>query len=308
MSNSQNQPQKIAIDIGYGDTKVCVLGENGLVTFKFPSAIAKVKESQSNFGDDSMPDSYIFNGKRYFVGEKAQHDAMSTRGYNFLANYGPLIAYHAIIKAGLDTTKPIHLTTGLSIMNWADSNNFLEIMKTINVDEMIIKPTVLLMAQGQGVLKDYIGDTDGMVCVIDIGYNTFDFLVFEDGAPRKDLSYAAPIGANKIITDLQAKVSKSFNSTISEQMAKKIFMEQKGRNFGDIIDFSNEIQELKEEYCAFILDELRSKSRDTLQQASAVILSGSGAYFLEGMKLPSNIVFSETPYEFGNVRGYYKAR
>ncbi len=300
--------QKIAIDIGYGDTKVCVQDNDGkLKVFKFPSAVAKVKESQSDFGTDKMPDSYIYNGKRYFVGEKAQSNAMSTRGYGFLSNYGPLIAYHAIMKAGLDTNEPIELVTGLSIMNWSDSDNFLSVMDTINVDDVVLKPSVTLMAQGQGVLNDYDGDKDGMVCVVDIGYNTFDFLVFENGEPRKDLSYADPIGANKIITDLQAIVKRKFNAPLTELAAKEIFVRGTVSNFGHEVDFRNEITELKEEYSAFIMDELRTKSLEILRQSKAVILSGGGAYFLEGTELPDNVVFSEVPYEFGNVRGYFKS-
>jgi plasmid segregation protein ParM len=255
-----------------------------------------------------MPDSYIYNGKRYFVGEKAKSNAMSTRGYGFLSNYGPLLAYHAIIKTGLDTNQPIKLITGLSIMNWSDSDNFLSIMSTINVDDIVIKPSVTLMAQGQGVLNDYDGDKDGMVCVVDIGYNTFNFLVFEDGMPRKDLSYADPIGANKIITDLQAIVKRKFNAPLTELAAKEIFVRGKVNNFGHEVDFSNEIAELKEEYNTFIMDELRTKSLEILRQSKAVIFSGGGAYFLEGTELPSNVVFSEVPYEFGNVRGYFKGK
>lgn len=299
--------QKIAIDIGYGDTKVCVQDNEGkLKVFKFPSAVARVKESHSDFGTDNMPDSYLFNGKRYFVGEKAQSNAMSTRGYGFLSNYGQLIAYHAITKAGLDITQPISLVTGLSIMNWSNMENFLSVMKTINVDDVVLKPSVSLMAQGQGVLFDYDGDKDGIMCVVDIGYNTFDFLVFEDGKPRKDLSYADSIGANKIITDLQAIIRRELNASITEMTAKEIFVRGTVSNFGNTIDFTNEIAELKEEYNTFIMNELRTKSVDILRQAKTVIFSGGGAYFLEGTELPENVVFSEVPYEFGNVRGYFK--
>lgn len=303
-----SQFQKIAIDIGYGDTKVCVENKDGsLNVFKFPSAVAKVKEAQSAFGDDAMPDSYLFNGKRYFVGEKAQYNAVSTRGYGFLSNFGPLIAYHAIVKAGLDVKKPIHLVTGLSIMNWGEAVSFHAIMSKFSVNNDSLEPVVNLMAQGQGVLNDYEGEKGGMVCVVDIGYNTFDFLVFEDGTPRKDLSYADPIGANKIITDLQAIVKREFNAPISELEAKDIFVRGNVVNFGNEVDFSDKINELKEDYNAFIMDELRTKSLEVLRKAKAVIFSGGGAYFLKGTDLPDNVKFSETPYEFGNVRGYFKS-
>ncbi|TDA63647.1 ParM/StbA family protein [Sulfuricurvum sp. IAE1] len=303
-----SQFQKIAIDIGYGDTKVCVENKDGsLNVFKFPSAVAKVKEAQSDFGNDAMPDSYLFNGKRYFVGEKAQYNAVSTRGYGFLSNYGPLIAYHAIMKAGLDVKKPIHIVTGLSIMNWGEADSFHAIMSKFSVDNVSLEPVVDLMAQGQGVLFDFEGEKDGMVCVVDIGYNTFDFMVFEDWVPRKDLSYADPIGANKIITDLQAIVKREFNAPISELEAKDIFVRGNVVNFGNEIDFTDKINELKEDYNIFIMDELRTKSLEVLRKAKTVILSGGGAYFLEGTDLPDNVQFSETPYEFGNVRGYFKS-
>ncbi len=302
-----SQFQKIAIDIGYGDTKVCVENKDGsLNVFKFPSAVARVKEAQLNFGDDSMPDSYLFNGKRYFVGERARNYAISTRSYGFLSYYGPLIAYHAIIKARLDIKKPILIATGLSIMNWHEADDFLATMCNFSVDNVSLEPFVDLWAQGQGVLNDFEGDKDGMVCVVDIGYNTFDFLVFEDGTPRKDLSYADPIGANKIITVFQAIVKRELNAPISELEAKDIFVRGNVMNFGNKVDFSDKIIELKEDYNAFIIGELRTKSLEVLRKAKAVIFSGGGAYFLKGADLPDNVKFSETPYEFGNVRGYFK--
>lgn len=300
--------QKIAIDIGYGDTKVCFLGADGkLVTFKFPSAVAKVKESQSSFGDDAMTDSYLFNGKRYFVGEKAKDSAVSTRGYGFLSNFAPIIAYHAIIKAGFNISQPIELVTGLSIMNWKEVDQFEEIMSTINVNDVVIKPALTLMAQGQGVLRDYSGDTSGKVCVVDIGYNTFDFLVFEDGEPRKDLSYADPIGANKIITDLQAILKRQFDTPFTEIEAKEIFVNGFAMNFGRKHDFSDTIKDLKEDYTAFIMDELSTKSKKILSESTSVIFSGGGAYFMQQDELPENAEFSEVPFEFGNVRGYFKS-
>jgi len=294
-----NKPQKIAIDLGYGDVKVCT--DRGC--FKFPSAVEWVGESISDFGEKA-DDIYLFRGKEYKVGEKAIKP-VSTRSFNFLVDYSPLFIYAAIKRAGLDTSRPISLVVGLSIVNWNDKDAFLDAIGTINVNNELIRPEITLMAQGQGAFVEYDGDRDGLVCVVDIGFNTFDFLVFENGVPEKKLSFATNQGANVIITKIQSMIQKRYNHPISEQEAKTVFIDGGFRNFGEWVDLEEKIKELKEEYSKFILSELQSRQIETLRRADKVIFSGGGAWFLENTDLPGNVVFSKKPYEFANVRGYY---
>lgn len=303
---NDNKIQKIAIDIGYGDTKVMCGGK----VFKFASAIEKKKEAQADY-QDNRDDVYEFGNKIYTVGDKALTNAVSTRGFNFLVKFSPLIIYHAIKKAGLDTTKPIQVITGLSIVNWQEREQFIEAIKTINVNNEIIEPTITLMAQGQGIYFDYNDKKDeGDVCIVDIGYNTFDFLVFTDGKPRQDLSYATKKGANEIITELQTKIKKRFQFDASEQVAKKIFINKNIEIYGDVTDLTDEIEDAKRDYAEFVIDELRSQRGDLLKTAKKVIFSGGGAYFLDDvqvLKNTPNVTFSNKEYEFANVRGYYNA-
>jgi len=291
--------QRISIDLGYGDTKVVV----GDKIFKFASAIEKRKESQAEYNSDHN-DVYLFKGRKYTVGNRALVNAISTRGFNFLLKYGALLIYHAIELAGLDKNEPMEIIIGLSILNWQDKDIFIDTLRTINVNDEIITPKIHLMAQGQGIYLDYVGKKDGLVCVADIGYNTFDFLVFEDGKPRQDLSYATNKGANEIITELQTKLKKRFNFDATEQIAKDTFINGYIMHYGEKIDLSDEIDESKEDYAEYILDEMKNKGVDLLRSATAVIFSGGGAYFLNNTKNPSNVVFSSLPYEYANVRGY----
>lgn len=296
--------QRIAIDIGYGDTKVMIKNK----IFKFASAIEKKKEAQANY-QEIIDDVYEFGGKQYTVGDKALSNAISTRGFNFLVKYSPLIVYHAIKLAGFDTTKPIQIITGLSIINWQEKEQFTNAIKKINVNNEIIEPKIKLMAQGQGIYYDYkeklnIGD----VCIVDIGYNTFDFLVFTDGNPRQDLSFATKKGSNEIITELQTKIKKRFQFDASEQIAKKIFINKSVEIYGELTDLTDEIDDAKKDYADFIIDELISQRGDLLKTAKKVIFSGGGAYFLDDIKIlknTPNVAFSTKPYEFANVRGYY---
>jgi plasmid segregation protein ParM len=296
--------QRIAIDIGYGDTKVMIKDK----IFKFASAIEKKKEAQANY-QEIIDDVYEFGGKQYTVGDKALSNAISTRGFNFLVKYSPLIVYHAIKLAGLDTTKPIHIITGLSIINWQEKEQFTNALKKINVNNEIIEPKIKLMAQGQGIYHDYKEKLDkGDVCIVDIGYNTFDFLVFTDGNPRQDLSFATKKGSNEIITELQTKIKKRFQFDASEQIAKKIFINKSVEIYGELTDLTDEIEDAKKDYADFIIDELISQRGDLLKTAKKVIFSGGGAYFLDDVKIlknTPNVAFSTKPYEFANVRGYY---
>ncbi|HIP44354.1 MAG TPA: hypothetical protein EYG93_03340 [Sulfurospirillum arcachonense] len=106
--------------------------------------------------------------------------------------------------------------------------------------------------------------------------------------------------------ELQTKIKKTLNADITEQMAKNTFKNGYLMHYGEKIDFSDEIEDVKADYIDFILDEMESQRSDLLQIASKIIISGGGAYFVENAKnLPKNFVFSKKPYEFSNVRGYY---
>ncbi|EAL4170535.1 ATPase, partial [Campylobacter jejuni] len=52
--------QKIAIDIGYGDTKVFFNGK----TLKFPSAVSEVRQAQVDLSE-TKTDIYTYNGTQY---------------------------------------------------------------------------------------------------------------------------------------------------------------------------------------------------------------------------------------------------
>lgn len=297
--------QKIAIDIGYGDTKVKFNGK----CFKFPSAIEQVRQAQVSLSDKEEG-VYNYNGLQFRVGPKATRNAIATRGYNFLFKYSPLLIRHALALAGVDTTKSISLATGLSLLNYQEANNFLEQISSFIVDDEVIKLDCSLFAQGQGIYIEYPQKKENkLICIIDIGYNTLDFLAFDDEEARNDLCFANQGGANKIIVDLQKLLSKEYKVDFSEQEAKKVFLSKEVQISGQAIDFSDTINALTNSYADFVMDEFYNKIGDTIKLADALIISGGGAYFLDKEYLQKqypHIFFSKEPYEFANVRGYYQ--
>jgi len=287
---------RLAIDIGYGDTKICVASDKYR---KFPTAVSRQKQAQADFSSDM---GYLYNSIRYNVGKQALMDAITTRGFDFLVKYSPLITYDAFGPS----IQGAEIVTGLSIVNWNEKQRYFDALSKIIVDDQVLTPSkVVLLAQGQGIINRYKGGLSGLICVVDVGYNTFDFLVFEDGRPKPDLSFATKQGTNMIITDLQAIIKNRYDIEVSEAEAKKIFEDKKMKFYSDEVDLSDHITSALDYYNDFIINEIKSKRVDILRRASKVIFSGGGAYFLEGKRLPSNTLFSGKPYEFENVRGYY---
>ncbi|EEQ63636.1 hypothetical protein HPMG_01093 [Helicobacter pullorum MIT 98-5489] len=296
--------QRIAIDIGYGDTKVMANGK----LFKFPSAISQVGESMLQL--DFKSDNPIFEGIEYRVGSKALMEAVATRGYLFLKRYSPLLIHNALLEAKFDLEAPIEIATGLSIVNNLEAQNFLEIISNFTINQIQIKPRVFLFAQGQGLYYQSGLDKEDRACVIDIGYNTLDFLVFENGKPRVDLCFANKKGANLAITNLQKFLIKEFRVDFNEQEAKEVFVKKEIEIAGKKIDFSDVINSIMQRYVRTITDEVFSKAEDILSKTKNIVIGGGGAYFLKKEYLEdlhkANYLFLDNP-EYSNVLGYYKS-
>lgn len=292
-----------AIDLGYGYVKVAVFLKNGkMKTFKFPSAVARAKDTIASIGADT---SYEYNGKRYIVGEEAVHDARGTRDFNFLLQYGPLLIYVALERAGVDLSKKICLGTGLSVIDWHRAKEFSDKIKSINVNQQQIKfYKPKLYAQGQGIFAD-AGSPKGLVAVCDIGYYSLDWLVFKDGEPVPQDSDATRYGIHMIVTRLKQDLTKRFpNVAISEHFAKEAFLSGKCQIAGNEIDLVDDINDEREEYSNYVLSELSSNYGNTYNFANKIVFSGGGAYHIMENSMPGNAIQSKTPYEFANVRGY----
>ena len=69
------------------------------------------------------------------------------------------------------------------------------------------------------------------------------------------------------------------------------------------------INDIVNAYIETLFDSLKANYGEILKIAKRVIISGGGAYIVKeyAETLPANIVFSDSPIEYANVRGYYNA-
>ncbi len=298
--------QLLSIDLGYGHTKFMYNGE----CFKFPTAISHAGISSTSF---AATESYQFEGHHYFVGdEKAIREALPTRDYSFLEKYAPLLIYKAleicIEKYELDPSKDIHIATGLSVMNWAQREDFKKRIRKFEVNGKIINTHIKLFAQGQGVFYDYfdVSGDDDLNIVLDIGLLTNDFIVFENNKPYNEKCFANDQGLNIIITNLQNYISANFDDTrLPEAQINKILVAKEYRHYGQVNNLEEVIANIKHSYINDIVLGLQANSKALIKEAKKIILSGGGAYLFEDLKIFPNLVLSNAPFEFANVRGYY---
>jgi plasmid segregation protein ParM len=301
---------KIAIDVGYGDVKVKT--EDKL--FKFTNAISFVSNATVNYESDLNV--FKYNGDEYLVGDEAlSRKPFITRDFNYLSEFAPLLVYKALKMAGATAEDEIQLITGLSLKDWDKASQFGKVLTSIfvNDEHFKIKPSsIKLVPQGKGVYLDYkstheiTGEND-YLAIVDIGYNTFDFLVFKDGRTVKEYNYANTNGVNAIVTEVSKLLSRDYPVTFSEQEIKELLQTRQVRIGSQTHDISTLIQKEVSRYCKLTKNEIQTKNPELLHRAYKIVISGGGAHILADNKISmfEHQDYCSTPHEFANVRGYY---
>lgn len=300
---------KIAIDVGYGDVKV----QAGDELFKFTNAISFVSNSTVNYESDLGV--FKYNGDEYLIGDEAlSRKPFITRDFSYLMEFAPLLVYKALKMANATSGDDIHLITGLSLKDWDKKVQFGNALTSIFVNDELfkIKPqNIKLVPQGKGVYLDYksthdLAAEDDFVAVVDIGFNTFDFLVFKNGKTVKEYNYANTNGVNAIVTEISKVLNREFPVSFSEQEVKEFLNTKQIRMGSKIHDISSIVQKEVSRYCRLIKNEIQSKNPELLHRVHKVIISGGGAHILStnNIQMFEHQDYCNSPHEFANVRGY----
>jgi len=328
--NNQSAIPEISIDIGYSSSKILFNNQYS----KIATAISFANDAGIDFGESSI---YQFEGKRYFVGAAATEESFTTTNYKFLYDYSPMIVFHILKKLGIEGD--VRLKTGLALTDWGKRDEITTRLNTINIGiknpdnhlamlDLVVNTNCKVVGpQGSGAyvsyisylhmlhnkkIKDAIIPVDQLVeipkslIILDIGYRTINFLYYENGKANQAKMKGFPgHGVVSIMKTFSSYLESTYGMPFSEQEALQIFLNNEFIMDGEKqLNIPPMVTELKSNFVQKLINSVLVSEVKLLRTSEAVLISGGGAYYLEGVLNMKNVVFGQKPYEFANVYGY----
>jgi len=298
--------KKLAADIGYSSTKVKYEGK----LYRFPSAIAFATDLGIDYGEDDV---VKYKGETYYVGEAAVGlETFTTTDFGFKQQFDPVIIYHVLKKLNLvedAVSGNVELFLTLALADWKHKDEYLKVLSSFEVNGNQLKfDNITLLPQGAGAYMQFVGKNGvhpSSAAIIDIGFNTINFLVYENGQPKKAHSKGySGHGVSSILRPFATYLESTFNMPFGEAEALKIFMNNKFIfNGAEQPQVTEKITELKSQFVKKLFSSVLTGEKKILATSEKVILAGGGCYLLEGIAFPPNVIFTDKPYEFGNISG-----
>ncbi|NPA53868.1 MAG: ParM/StbA family protein [Aquificae bacterium] len=277
---------KIAFDLGFGWTKVC--SEKG-ECFKFPSWLAY----HSNTAISEV-DKVVVDGKEYVVGEdvKLERQKITIASIQELLNYFPVFKKYALEKLGVKEDE-VEIITGLPPI-YKDKAEILE------------KQGAVVLPQGLGIFLDVADKMSGEeLMIIDIGYNTVDYIVAIKGK-RKKGNTIEKLGVERMVELFRNKLPDDLGilKQFSFQRLMDVFEKGYATVAGEKIDLTPFKEKAIEEYNEVLKTRLKDEIGDLIEEIEEIVVAGGGAYYLKNIR-KMGVYIPEKP-EFSQARGYLK--
>jgi len=277
---------KVAFDLGFGWTKVCTDEGN---CFKFPSWVAY----HSNTAISEV-DRVLVDGKEYVVGEDAKYERqkISIAGIDELINYFPVFKKYALEKLEVDE-KSAEIITGLPPVYKEKA-------------EQLEKQGVEVLPQGLGIYLDVEDKiVSDEVIIIDIGFNTVDYILAKNGVKKKGHTLENQ-GVQRMVELFRNKLPSEFGYLKGFSLQRIMDTFEKGYAVieGEKVDLSQYKDNAVREYNEMLKTRLTEEIGNLINEVEQIVVAGGGAYYLNGIR-KSGVFIPENP-EFSQARGYLK--
>jgi hypothetical protein len=288
----------IGIDIGFGQVKV-VLDDLAL---KFPSQIAQFLE-----GELSDVPVVEHGGMWYVVGEEstAFRHKLSLSTVELLIRYSPVLLKRALLEVG--EGGEYFVVSGLPPRFRHMGEEFSRTLQTV---EGVVR--VLIVPQGAGILedvKDYVR-TYGGALILDIGFNTVDFLsvrVKGNDLVKERGGTIEGLGVKSAVETFRSLLPAEVGFLRNEPYVFLVPYFAKGRLTlaGKEFFLQEEKAKASKLWTEQIYLRLQEEIGELIKSKPVFVVAGGGAYFLDRSLFEREVHIPVQP-DFSNARGYYK--
>lgn len=317
-TNTNEKTQRIlAVDTGFGDTKVCYKTNGDKKLLKFSSVVIRHIDKGIVL-DDSVSQStscYEWESDNYCVADdNVFGDSIYARNISYLIKYAPLLVKHAMAKLDIKPADIDVLVVGLPLMNLKDHKDELVIrLKHFTVNGLDYDfSNIVVVGQGIGGFFDHI-DTNNVLngelgYVLDIGFNTVIGLSYNGRKiVSNDCFQLDKTGMSTIIYNVAEIVSKRHKIEVNPIDVKNAFLDKQVISVrGESVDLTTDFKREVQSYIETTIFKLFDKYGTNFNKLKSIYLIGGGAYHLKE-KIPTEykkmFIIANNP-EYANVRGY----
>ncbi|QTA78683.1 Uncharacterized protein dnl_09130 [Desulfonema limicola] len=320
------------IDVGYGVVKCCISNGNKIITTGFPRLLAEDESTQ--FEELRGLTTFQVNGHSYLIGTDAllypeQIVRDEARDYLLRDEYWLTIGKCLFDLGFFKLTNEVRLTR--LVIGVAPGHFTSEIKKQLREKALSgLTFTVAqrkfnfsaafcnILPQGSGAYFRYILQNDGamnndedylnLYGVVDIGFRTTDFVMFEKGRFLGGMNLSEDTGVRIVLDRLREIIRKKYNYSppigLLTDVLKGSHLVYRGRN----LDLKETVTSLLNDLINQIQNQVHQKWEDRLDRMKAILITGGGAYFIKEDFLKtfkSQILVLKTP-EMSNAVGFYR--
>ena len=296
------------MDIGFGQVKVCLKqSSSNIKKYDFPRIFAEATNSSWELNNHTI---YGIGGERYFMGEDAlsyQQRIIRHEYRDYVREKPYLLCIAKALKDlgiidGNNNVRLKRLILGLAPGHYSKENIrhmrrrvLLGTEFTVNSETFRFSTeNVKILPQGSGAFFAETLTDRGFVRernryknsygILDVGYRTTDFLVFENGQFISDTDeLSEDTGIKAVIEKLQIYVKQAYDREELEYLLPLL----KGQNFnfrGDTQDLSPIVNRLADEHIRKrIAPEVLKRWEGRLNRFHKIIICGGGAHFFRHM-------------------------
>ena len=292
----------LALDPGFGETKVAFVKGEEIISFSFPSLVAEHVPSPLE-ADLRLVE---FGGKSYVVGRHARVETGCRELYDYgdLVQALPLLFGYALTEAReMGFRDPEAVVVSVAPGHWPERERAERALSSFpGCGEVIVVPQGL---GGYHLCRGQVPEGAEYVLVLDFGYNTVDWLLVEHGERYRVLKGATlhRMGVMKLVEIFRSELDGKL-AELPPRVLREFLRRGGGKIYGEWLDLSGQRRRAQEKYGEALVSSLKREVGELASAADAVVCVGGGVHYVDPEReaLHGVVVVAPRP-EMANAEG-----